>query len=615
MHQTLRHLLLLAVVAGVAFFTNLGGARLWDRDEPRNAGCAAEMLERGDWVVPVFNAELRTHKPVLLYWFMMASYATFGQSEFAARFPSAMLGVGSVLVTYLIGRRLFGARAGMWSALMLATCVMFALVHRAATPDGSLIFFATLSMLVYVLGAFPKPSEGENEVGSDELTPPPGVAAAATTAVDASSDSFFPRRWWIVALMYAVMAVATLAKGPVGMALPTFVIGMFLLIVRLPAPPPLPDHLRGGRRWLEIARRALRPFAPLHFARTAWSMRPLTALLMLALIAVPWYVLVGVRTDGAWLRGFFLEHNLGRASQPMEGHGGGFWFYPVAVAIGFFPWTILLGAVAVSVVRWSRRRDEPARPGFLFLACWACVYVGIFTLARTKLPSYVTPMYPALALLAGGYVDRWTRRLPLPDELRPRLTFWTLSAIGACLALGIAVAAHLMLGGARWLAVGGLIPVVGGIACAALAERQRRTHAAFCMVATAGLLVLAMYAIGAPTIDRYQKSDVLLQAIRSNSPAPRVGSFGRLEPSWVYYLDRPIYEIPKRELDEAERFVESGRDTFLITTADRYEELRPKLPADVERLASVPYFAREGTLVVLGRRRANGGGAAAMVNP
>src|SRR5690606_4455463 len=63
----LKPLILIFGIAAVVVFSNLGGARLWDRDEPRNAGCAREMLERGDWIVPTFNGELRPHKPVLLY--------------------------------------------------------------------------------------------------------------------------------------------------------------------------------------------------------------------------------------------------------------------------------------------------------------------------------------------------------------------------------------------------------------------------------------------------------------------------------------------------------------------------------------------------------------------
>ena len=107
MNSTARHILLIVILGTLVLFSNLGGPRLWDRDEPRNAGCAREMLERGDWVTPVFDGELRTHKPVLLYWFMMTAYAVFGVNEFAARFWSAATAIGTALLTYGIGRRLW----------------------------------------------------------------------------------------------------------------------------------------------------------------------------------------------------------------------------------------------------------------------------------------------------------------------------------------------------------------------------------------------------------------------------------------------------------------------------------------------------------------------------
>src|SRR6476469_4382820 len=75
---SIRHPLILLCLAGGILFFRLGSAPLWDRDEPRNARCAQEMLERSDWITPTLNGELRAHKPVLLYWLIMASYQICG---------------------------------------------------------------------------------------------------------------------------------------------------------------------------------------------------------------------------------------------------------------------------------------------------------------------------------------------------------------------------------------------------------------------------------------------------------------------------------------------------------------------------------------------------------
>ena len=206
---TTLHLILLTLVAGVIFFFKLGDAPLWDRDEPRNAGCAAEMIAANDWVVPIFNAELRTHKPVLLYWLMMSSYAFFGVNEFGARFFSALLGIGCVLLTYGMGRRLFSASVGFWSGLILCSTIMFGVAARAATPDSLLIFCGTLAISLFVLFAFDPRRESYEQTGR------------------------FPKQVWQAALIYAAMGLGVLAKGPVGLVVPTAVIGMYLLIIRL----------------------------------------------------------------------------------------------------------------------------------------------------------------------------------------------------------------------------------------------------------------------------------------------------------------------------------------------------------------------------------------------
>src|SRR4051812_26191041 len=106
------HWLLLLAVGGLLTFPNLGATSLWDMDEGVNAECGREMLEAGTLIVPTFNWELRTAKPVLTYWLQRPAYVWFGVSEWSARLPSALCGLGTVLVTYELGRRMFGATTG-----------------------------------------------------------------------------------------------------------------------------------------------------------------------------------------------------------------------------------------------------------------------------------------------------------------------------------------------------------------------------------------------------------------------------------------------------------------------------------------------------------------------
>lgn len=125
-----RRVALLVLVAGSVLFVELGSARLWDRDEPRNARASHEMLARGDWIVPTFNGELRDHKPVLLYWGQMLGCLTLGESEFTARLPSALCALLTIFAVAVLASRLSGKPSGLshegyWSAGCMATCGLF----------------------------------------------------------------------------------------------------------------------------------------------------------------------------------------------------------------------------------------------------------------------------------------------------------------------------------------------------------------------------------------------------------------------------------------------------------------------------------------------------------
>ena len=121
----------------------LGATPIYILDEAKNAQCAREMLQRGDWIVPTFNNELRTDKPPLHYFFMMAAYSMFGVNEFAARFFSAVMGLLTVLVTYLYTKKHTNAFTAFCSASVLILSTHFLFEFRLAVPDPYLIFFSS----------------------------------------------------------------------------------------------------------------------------------------------------------------------------------------------------------------------------------------------------------------------------------------------------------------------------------------------------------------------------------------------------------------------------------------------------------------------------------------
>src|SRR5262245_41074327 len=132
------HYALLLTAGAALFLVNLGGPSLWDLDEGRNATAAYEMLESGDYVTPTFNAVLRSPKPALLYWLQAAAYRVFGINEFAARLPSALAALLTLLLTYELGRRLFDAATGLLAGLILGSAPLFCASGHFANPDALL---------------------------------------------------------------------------------------------------------------------------------------------------------------------------------------------------------------------------------------------------------------------------------------------------------------------------------------------------------------------------------------------------------------------------------------------------------------------------------------------
>jgi 4-amino-4-deoxy-L-arabinose transferase-like glycosyltransferase len=567
MHTPRRQQALLVLAATLVFFVNLGGARLWDDDEPKNAQCAREMLAAGDWVVPLFNGGLRYDKPVLVYWLMISAYQLFGDTEFAARFWSAVAAVATTLATYHIGRILFHPRVGFWAGWMLATSLMFGVAGRAATPDSLLLLCTTLAMLAFVRATW----------------------GASTTLAGANQlGDFVPRTRLGMAVVYAAMGLGTLAKGPVAVVLPVLVLVVYLVCLRQALSRP------AGASW---ARRLGGFVSPVAWCVAGWRLRPVTALLVVAAIAGPWYSAVALRTDGDWLEGFLGRHNVGRFLSPMENHYGPLFYYIPAVLFGFFPWSTFLPQAVVRVARQVRQSVSWA--AYVFLACWAGVWVVFFSFSGTKLPSYVTPAYPALAVMTAAWVDGWLSEPAKINRWLLRQSVASLALAGLLLAALLPVAAHYTLPGEALLGVVGVPLVVGGLLALRWAGTQPR-RAAVTLAASSLIFAVSLFGFAAVRISRHQNSAVLIELLAQIGARPPMAAFDFTVPSLVYYSHGHVPQFQK--CDEAIEYLESSPQAVVITYTRGYEELKPRLPADVVVLARRRRFLRRSEVLVLGRR-------------
>ena len=136
---------MLALISSFTFFLGVGRPAITDSDEGFYAEAAREMVADGDWLTPHFNYEERWQKPALYYWLTAATFAATGPSEWAARWWSALSGLGLVLLTWAAARRLTARDDAAWLAgAMTATCYGYFAMARLALPDLPLTFFITL---------------------------------------------------------------------------------------------------------------------------------------------------------------------------------------------------------------------------------------------------------------------------------------------------------------------------------------------------------------------------------------------------------------------------------------------------------------------------------------
>ena len=607
MLSSARHQLLIASIAALVLLANLGSATLFDEDEPKNAACGAEMFARGDWIVPTFNHELRTDKPVLLYWLMLSSYQVLGVNELAARLPSALLAIGTVLMVYHLGRLLYRPQVGLWAAIILATSLMFDVVGRASTPDSTLIFFITAGALVYVRGV--AGTSGWLALGGDDGAAVRATAGLSSSAAKEPAKLFDPqwRRylpsaigWWVA--MYALLGLAVLTKGPVGVVLPIGVLTTFLLVMAREARAQArgesePQSWRSRVR--AVCWTVVDYLRPSRVVPVLWSLRPLTGIAVVAFVALPWYVAVGLETDGRWLTGFLGKHNVNRFLQPLEGHRGTIFYHPAVVHVTFFPWSMLLLLTLVTWWRRLRQRDA-MRPSDLFVGCWAATYFVFFSLCRTKLPNYVLPAYPALALLTGAFLDRW---ITSPREVSRRLVSLALGTyvcVGVGLVVVLPIVAYILLPGEALLGLIGLIPLVGGALAWRYAMQERVDRAVHALMVMGATFAVTLFSVAAVRVAGHQTSAGFATVVRDQvGPAADWLTLNHFEPSLVFYTGNQVRHFDS--LDALEQQVARSRQPVLLVRDKDLDQVRARLPGEFRELARERRFLRRHDLVLLVR--------------
>ncbi|MFG1300186.1 glycosyltransferase family 39 protein [Xanthobacter sp. V3C-3] len=505
--------LLLVVVALLAFLPGFFQLSPIDRDEARFAQATKQMLESGNFVDIRFHTQARHKKPVGIYW-LQAATVTAGEAIIG---PSARTSIWLYRLPSLF--------AAIGAVLLTYWTALVFLSRRGA-------LFAGLMMAGCVLLGVEARLAKTDAVLLFTILASFGALARAYVrpATERAGD------WGLAAIFWTGLAAGILIKGPIA---PLFV-GLAVAA-------------------LAIADRSGGFLKPL---------RPLLGLLWCLLLVLPWFVAIYYVTNGAFYEHAVGVDMLGKVADGAEGHWGPPGTYFLAAWGTFWP-SVVLAAMAAPFA-WRERRDASVR----FLLCWLVPGWLAFEIAVTKLPHYVLPLYPALAILAALAIERGAIARA-GSRLAGLVWLWPVLAIVLSLGLG---GAYVWLGSGFGLAAWPLLALaVLLLVMAARSFPKVGIEGAF-LTALLGALVLylAVYQALLPQMRALWISERLAAVVREEGcPAANVSSFPYQEPSLVFLVGTKINYGPP---DEAVAIMKKG-GCALTFTDERFAPLFAKRAA------------------------------------
>ena len=468
---------LIAILAAsaFAFFFGLGRLGFLGPDEPRYAEVAREMFASGDYISTRLCGCLWFEKPALLYWMSAAGYHLLGVSELAARVPTAMTALASVVLLYLALIRIGNQGLALAATIVLATSGIFVAYARVSTPD--MILTATMTAAL--------------------------LAAFLATRSDGRARSIY----W--ALSFAAMGLAVLAKGLVGVLLVVAIFGTYLLIAR---------QLR-SIRWLDLV----------------------FGLLVFVIVAGIWYGPVTARHGWMFVEEFFIRHHFQRYTSNEFGHPAPVYFFFLIAIAGLAPWTFFLIPAAGRL-----RSVLSSRDSLIILAwIWAAIPLLFFSFSESKLPGYILPIFPALAVIAGAEIERlWSGERTRTLKIAGWLT--GLMLIGMSIGFILFLRSESVgLGG--WRSALDVLPLAAALASIVALLAQKPRAFVVCGSATVLSLILAAVILLFPTLgEEVTLKTLSLEAAAALRPGEKISFYLKKEFAPVFYADGRVLCEPKR---------------------------------------------------------------------
>ena len=364
--------LILLTLFSLLLLFGLGNTTLLDYDEGAYAEVSREMYLASEMVIPTLNGEDFFEAPPMLYWTQMLGFKLFGINTLGARSVNALCGLVTILILFFGSRGVLGSRTAFNASLILGSSFLFVYLSRVAMTDMLLTMFLTICLI-------------SSWYGVERAIRNQGGALL----------------FWFGCL---AASCAMLSKGAVGALFPVITAVIYLLSINR-------IGLLFRKNWL------------------------LPGTLTLVGVGFSWYLLIGfLHPEGfGFMKELFIKHHLGRFSSAIEGHSGPFYYYFIVLLVGFLPWFSYLPVAVYHAPVLSNR--EPASRFVRLFVIFSAIVLVFFSIAATKLPNYILPSLPGLALITATLFKAERMRYP---------TIWLvaggISAALICL-LGLVIAA------------------------------------------------------------------------------------------------------------------------------------------------------------------------------
>ena len=445
-----------------------------DRDEARFAQATKQMVESRDYVDIRFQDEVRYKKPVGVYWVQAAVV----NAASVLGFPRAASTIWLYRIPSLIGSI---------AAVLLTYWTALAFVPRRAAVLSALMMASCVLLGIERLLA-----------KTDAM-----LLMTVVAAMGAMARAYLPPQrerldaagaWTVAAIFWTALAAGVLLKGP----LIIMVVGLAALALIV---------VDRSATWL-------------------LTLKPLAGVIWFAVLVLPWFVAIVGRSGDAFLAQSVGEDLLAKIFTGQESHGAPPGYYFILFWVTFWPGATLAALATPGV--WRTRRESAVK----FLLAWLVPSWLVFELVMTKLPHYVLPLYPAIAILIAGVID--ARALSRKPFLEWGTIWWFVVPMVAGVAGVVALAVIGRQFGLLVWPLMGAAAVLGFLAWR-LYEADGAEHALLRAVAAAILIAIATFGLIVPSLGQLFQSPLLARILRESGCAqPEAAAVGYQEPSLVF---------------------------------------------------------------------------------